>query len=98
MQKNALLRVHQRGQRVKGGSKALRHVIGAAVMNRRPNEFESESLAFVPQLGGIEPVDLQIDIVLQIMNRRDSVFVFEPFEIGKPRIFTHQQMVGYLTH
>ena len=90
VQKHAMLLIDQLGQGVQSRSESHSHIVGATVMDRRANEMKSEAFALAAQFGRVETIDMQIDIVLQIMDRADAILLFQPLQIIESRVFTHE--------
>src|SRR5579863_1009790 len=97
MQKDPLAGFDQSGERVQCRRETHGHVVGAAVVDGRMHELEAQAIAFTAQFRGVEAVDLEVDVVLQIVDRSDAKLAPQPGQILEARIFADQQMLGDLT-
>jgi len=59
--------------------------------------LESIARGDLAKLLDIERIDAQVFVILEIVDRRDAMFVAQPFEIVFAGIFADQQVIGYLT-
>jgi hypothetical protein len=81
MKIDAFLGAQQTCQIAQRRAQTIRHGVGAAVLNGSPYVLESIARGDLAKLLDIERIDAQVFVILEIVDRRDAMFVAQPFEI-----------------
>jgi hypothetical protein len=76
MEVDALAGGDQSAKIVEGRLEALGHVIGAAIGNRGTDQLDAGAGACIAQFEGIEAVEVEVVVILEVMNRCDTAIHF----------------------